>query len=527
MINLKDKAEQLINDWLDLDFWPATRAKALEMLANESYAQIQKDFDPRNRLEIQSHGLQGDYGPGFNKLNELVIAQTAQSIYYYCLRVIGETELKIHGIGIGYDWSPHAKDFAKVSAAVFLLYGVRVYMVSEPVSASYAEHLNKHYMCGCGFMATETHISRTECRYIIYGIGYGSALAAPHSTNVSEMISASNSHIFVPHPGLKSLDKVLEKGIETRLLVMVDQEHEVSKVYHKKLRLLKYFDREYREKTKRSFRIGCFLIGLYDICKVTNILQNLFQFSTDAIQSRFVFLEGVQSNAVPPEQCIATACKQANIINSRAEVDRVPPIKIIISIDINAEAICLAELIDSPSSSAHCQPQWHIYRKEDINTFAMNWCVENLNGNPTVLARLKKHRLTCGCSTYPPSHSIQTDSPKLRVAQCSGAACKSDSSNSRHPWGLSREEEEETECGAVCGRYQGFQNTAEEIITVRDGAITFGVLAELLIDLYEFSGTGINIRRPANEQCSSNTFGGYLSSFTQGITPQACQVESV
>lgn len=60
--------------------------------------------------------------------------------------------------------------------------------------------------------------------------------------------------------------------------------------------------------------------------------------------------------------------------------------------------------------------------------------------------------------------------------------------------GLSREEEEETECGAVCGRYQGFQNTAEEIITARDGAITFGVLAELLIDLYEFSGTGINIR---------------------------------
>lgn len=39
----------------------------------------------------------------------------------------------------------------------------------------------------------------------------------------------------------------------------------------------------------------------------------------------------------------------------------------------------------------------------------------------------------------------------------------------------------------MCGRYQGFQNTAEEIITARDGAITFGVLAELLIDLYEFS----------------------------------------
>ncbi|EFO61237.1 Phosphomannomutase-2 [Giardia lamblia P15] len=526
MINLKDKAERLIKEWLNLDFWPATRAKALEMLAHESYVQIQKDFDPQNRLEIQSHGLQGDYGPGFTKLNELVIAQTAQSIYYYCLRVIGETELKIHGIGIGYDWSPHAKDFAKVSAAVFLLYGVRVYMVSEPVSASYAEHLNKHYMCGCGFMATETHISRTECRYIVYGIGRGSALATPHSKNVSEMISASNSHIFIPHPGLQSLDKVLEKGVETRLLVMVSQEHEVSKIYHKKLKLLKYFDREYQKRTKRSFRIGCFLIGLYDICKVTNILQNLFQFSTDAIQSRFVFLKGIQSNAVPPEKCITAACKEADIINSRAEADGVPPIKIIISIDINAEAICLAELIGSPSPSEHCQPQWHIYRKEDINAFAMNWCAENLSGNPTVLARLKKHRLSCGRTTYPPSLSIQTGSPRFIATRYSGVTCKDDSSNSRELWRLSREEEKETECGAVCGGYQGFQNPAEEIITTRDGAIILGVLAELLIDLYEFSGTGINIRKPANEQLSSNTFGGYLSSFTQGITPQTCQVES-
>lgn len=502
----KDEAEKLISKWLDLDFWPITRGKALELLASELYTQILIDFDPQNRIELSSHGLQGEYGPGFNKLNEVVVAQTAQSIYYYCLRVIGETELKMHGVGIGYDWSPHAEDFARISAAVFLLHGVRVYMVSEPVSASYVGYLNKYYMCGCGFMATETHISHTEYQYVIYGIGYGSTLTAPHSTNVSEMISADNSHIFVPHSGLQSLEKVLEKGLESRLLIMIDQEHEVSKAYHGDLKLLKYFSREYRKRMRTSFRIGCFLLGMHDRCKVISILQNLFQFSTDAIQSRFVFFEDTQPGLTSPEKCISVACDKADAINSCITADRAPPIKIVMCIDINAEAICLAELIES--STGGCQPQWCIHDRDDINAFAANWCVENLNGNPTVLARLKEHRAKYDRGMYVHDHSIRTSSPHFEVARYDGTA-HIDSS---------KEDKEERKCGAVCACYQGFQRSVHKVTTARDGAILLGILAELIIDLYEFSGSGISIKKSANEKLDSNTLGEYINIFTESIT---------
>lgn len=503
MTDAKSRAESLIKEWLDLDFWPATRAKALQLLTDESYLKIQRDFNQQHRIEFNTHGLQGEYGPGFNKLNELVIAQTAQSVYYYCLRVIGETELKMHGVGIGYDWSPHAKDFARISAAVFLLHGVRVYMVSEPASAAYTRYLDKYYMCGCGFIATETCTPQPECQYIVCGIGRGSLLSARHSKAISDMISIDNSHIFVPHPELQLLDKILEEGIKSRLLIMIDQDHEVSKAYYRELKPLKYFNREYQKRTKTSFRIGCFLMGAPDACVIANILQNIFLFSADAIQSRFFFFENAEFNTIPPEKYITTACEKSNTINSCIEANKTPPIKIIICTDINAEAIWLAEL-----TNPECYPyEWHVYSREDVDAFVMNWCTRNLNSNPLVPENIEKCRRDNHYNIHSSIHTMQTN--KIDTRYCiadlyNSIVHKDDKAYPEHS------------CGAVCAHYQGLHRPDNDIIIARDGAVILGIISELVIDLYEFSGSGsgIGIKRQDHKQLDSHTLGEYINSLS-------------
>lgn len=501
MTSDKSMAERLIKKWLELDFWPATREEASNLLTNEFYPKIERDFNSQDRIKLNNYGIQGKYGPGFTKINELVIAQTAQSVYYYCLRVVGEAELKMHGVGIGYDQSPHAKDFANISAAIFVLHGVRVYMTSGPVSVSYTEYLNRYYMCGCGFMATETHIPQTECRYIIYGIGCGSFLSPQDMKHITELISEDNSHIFNPHPELEFLDKVLQQGIESRLLIMLDQEHEVSKAYYRELKSLKYFNREYRKNMKTSFKIGCFLIGAHDMSAIIHILKTVFLFSEDAIKSRFIFFDDADFNALPLEQCITVACERSNTINLQIKTDanRQPPIKIVICTDTNAEAIWMAELKNSG-----CYPsEWNVYGGEEIETFIINWCIRNLISNPLVLENIERCRKNNYYNIHSCLHTVQTNTTYPRVVLYNSIAHR----------GTISYKKVDSDCGAACAHYQGVNQTNNEILIAKDGAIMLGIMSELLIDIYEFFGSSVNIQRKNSAKHDSCSFNGCITMF--------------
>lgn len=71
-----------------------------EILVEKNVDKIKNMFD--GRLSFGTAGLRGAMSPGFKRMNDLVVVQSAQGLLYYMLSVFGDS-LKTSGIIIGYD----------------------------------------------------------------------------------------------------------------------------------------------------------------------------------------------------------------------------------------------------------------------------------------------------------------------------------------------------------------------------------------------------------------------------------------
>lgn len=60
------------------------------------------------RLSFGTAGLRAAMEPGFRRMNDLVVIQSAQGILHYMLSVFGDT-LKTRGIIVGYDGRYNSK----------------------------------------------------------------------------------------------------------------------------------------------------------------------------------------------------------------------------------------------------------------------------------------------------------------------------------------------------------------------------------------------------------------------------------
>lgn len=80
---------------------------------------IKNMFD--GRLSFGTAGLRAAMGPGFKRMNDLVVVQSAQGLLYYMLSIFGDT-LKTSGIIIGYDGRYNSKRLLK--KCLFALYKI-------------------------------------------------------------------------------------------------------------------------------------------------------------------------------------------------------------------------------------------------------------------------------------------------------------------------------------------------------------------------------------------------------------------
>lgn len=60
------------------------------------------------RLSFGTAGLRAAMGPGFKRMNDLVVVQSAQGLLHYMLDVFGDS-LKEYGIIVGYDGRYNSK----------------------------------------------------------------------------------------------------------------------------------------------------------------------------------------------------------------------------------------------------------------------------------------------------------------------------------------------------------------------------------------------------------------------------------
>ncbi|HDM8036871.1 TPA: phospho-sugar mutase, partial [Vibrio fluvialis clinical-1] len=133
---------QQVTQWLAKDPDPRTREELQALIDAQNLDELQERF--KSRLEFGTAGLRGKVGCGPNRMNRLVIQETAAGLGEYLIKQVDNA--KMRGVVIGYDGRPDSQQFAHDTAAVLTSLGIKVYLTYKvaptPVVAFGVKHFN-------------------------------------------------------------------------------------------------------------------------------------------------------------------------------------------------------------------------------------------------------------------------------------------------------------------------------------------------------------------------------------------------
>lgn len=183
-----DTVFRTASQYLKWDLNLETKAQIAELLSAKNVVELSALLN--SRLVFGTAGLRGPMGPGYNRMNDLVILQTTQGIAQYLLDQLGN-EAKSRGVVIGYDHrrlrSLSSIEFARISAAVLLSQGFKVYLLEGFVPTPFVAFAVPHLNCAAGFMITASHNPKEDNGFKVYW-GNGAQIIPPHDTGIAEAI---------------------------------------------------------------------------------------------------------------------------------------------------------------------------------------------------------------------------------------------------------------------------------------------------------------------------------------------------
>ncbi|XP_025205584.1 phosphoglucomutase-2 isoform X2 [Melanaphis sacchari] len=139
------------------------------------------------RLSFGTAGLRAEMSPGFKRMNDLVVVQSAQGLLYYMFSVFGDS-LKTSGIIIGYDGRYNSRRFAELTSKVFLKHSVKVYLMNEVCPTPFVAFGIKLYKCCGGVMVTASHNPKNDNGYKVFWKN-GAQIISPIDKNIEKSIT--------------------------------------------------------------------------------------------------------------------------------------------------------------------------------------------------------------------------------------------------------------------------------------------------------------------------------------------------
>ncbi|KPL94959.1 phospho-sugar mutase [Vibrio splendidus] len=129
-------------NWLARDPDPRTREELQHLIDEGMHDELEDRFT--QRLEFGTAGLRGKVGCGPNRMNRLVIQETATGLGHYLIEHVANASIR--GVVVGYDGRLDSKQFAIDTASVLTALGIKVYLTSDvaatPIVAFGIEHFN-------------------------------------------------------------------------------------------------------------------------------------------------------------------------------------------------------------------------------------------------------------------------------------------------------------------------------------------------------------------------------------------------
>jgi len=158
--------EELTQQWLKWDKNPETRAEVEALVAKGAEGEAELKKIMCKRIAFGTAGLRGPMRAGFACMNNLIVQQASQGLACSVLELVPDALKK--PIVIGYDGRHHSKEFAAVTAAVFVKKGFHVLLFRDIVPTPFVPYCLVQRGCAAGVMVTASHNPKQDNGYKVY-----------------------------------------------------------------------------------------------------------------------------------------------------------------------------------------------------------------------------------------------------------------------------------------------------------------------------------------------------------------------
>ncbi|MEL0126302.1 MAG: phospho-sugar mutase [Actinomycetota bacterium] len=200
--------------WLDQDPDPATRSE-LQRLIETNDAELADCF--AGRLHFGTAGLRGPLGPGPNRMNRVVVLQSAAGLARY----LTEHFAPECSVVIGYDARHNSDVFAHDTASIMQGAGVRAFVLPRPLPTPVLAFAIRHLGASAGVMVTASHNPPQDNGYKVY-LEDGCQIVPPVDEEIAAMIDSVASSMRVDElprkDGWQTLDESIVHSYAERAL---------------------------------------------------------------------------------------------------------------------------------------------------------------------------------------------------------------------------------------------------------------------------------------------------------------------
>ncbi|MCW4445935.1 phospho-sugar mutase [Vibrio splendidus] len=175
-------------NWLARDPDPRTREELQHLIDEGMHDELEDRFT--QRLEFGTAGLRGKVGCGPNRMNRLVIQETATGLGHYLIEHVANA--LIRGVVVGYDGRLDSKQFAIDTASVLTALGIKVYLTSDVAATPIVAFGIEHFNAAAAVVVTASHNPPEYNGFKVYWEN-GAQIIPPHDAGIAAEIDIAST----------------------------------------------------------------------------------------------------------------------------------------------------------------------------------------------------------------------------------------------------------------------------------------------------------------------------------------------
>ena len=175
-------------NWLARDPDPRTREELQHLIDEGMHDELEDRFS--QRLEFGTAGLRGKVGCGPNRMNRLVIQETATGLGHYLIEHVANASIR--GVVVGYDGRLDSKQFAIDTASVLTALGIKVYLTSDVAATPIVAFGIEHFNAAAAVVVTASHNPPEYNGFKVYWEN-GAQIIPPHDAGIAGEIDIAST----------------------------------------------------------------------------------------------------------------------------------------------------------------------------------------------------------------------------------------------------------------------------------------------------------------------------------------------